>query len=213
MDGQCFLENLELNINMSRREEILAAMRDKGKKPLGKPKGTQLSTALRTAFKCKQGEVAKRNPIVVKAIKKKLLMHRPATVHGNLTTNTQHVEQAIAEHLAGETQKFVDEKYNCNVRRALQMYFPDQPTREQILEDILLDNALISAVQFQDKAEDLNARDAAVAAGIFTQKFSEFKRARQSGHQEQIPINLILQLNNTLENVKKIHGPIIEMED
>ena len=123
------------------------------------------------------------------------------------------MENAIAEHLAGETRKYVNEKYHVNVQEALKMYFPNSAQREQVLEDVLLDNALIANVKFQTKADDLSARDAALASGIFTQRFSEFKKARKNDHNPEVPIQTVILLQQTLERVKEVHGKVIEIEN
>ena len=190
------------------KEEYLAKLRARKR-----PGSVRPSVSLKKALKVGHGEVAAKQPEVVLMIKKKLLENRPDKISPIMKGSLIAKENAIAEHLAGESQDFVNAKYHVDVQHALRMYFPNSAQREQVLEDVLLDNALISNVIFQRKASDLSARDAALASGIYTQRFSELKKARKSDHNPEVPVATVILLQQTLERVKQVHGRVIELEE
>lgn len=123
--------------------------------------------------------------------------------------------QAIAEHLVGDSQAVVEERHglsNGYINKMLSHNFADRNKLDRILENVLLENAVVSGAIFQEKAHELTAPQAAVAAGIFSQRYAEKKRDKQNADSGTAPVAVLIQLNNTLERVRSIRNatPVIE---
>lgn len=151
---------------------------------------------------------------VVSDLKKKLIETMPHSFHPNMTHPIQKLIPAMAEHLAGAGLHEVEDKYQLSrnsVSSALKMWFDTRESREEALANILLDNALTSGMIFKEKAHELSARDAALATGIYTERYTGFKKAQLTNFQPDIPINLVMQLDATLAAAKKVQAKVIEL--
>lgn len=203
---------------MANTDDLMGHMKAYPVKPKHKPPHEQMSVKMRRALRCKPGEVAEKMPHIVKKIKAKLLHHIPErkTKAGNKADNQNQMQivNATAEHLAGESIPWVEEKYKLahgTVKTALKMFFPSEEQRENALRNLLLDNAITGAMIFKKKAHSLSARDAALTAGIFTQRFSELKKAQANNYQPEIPVTMVIKLEETLARAKEIHGKILDI--
>lgn len=171
-----------------------------------------VSSKLRKAFKCKHGQVHKKQPELLRKAKALLLKNIPETFdrQDSLTATIN----ATAEHLAGESQAFVEKKYGLArsaVSDALNLFFPSTELRRAALKNLLLDGALQSAVIFRQKAEAMTAPQAAITAGILSQRYVELEKAEQNNFKEEIPVALVIQLEATIQKVKQVHGKTIDI--
>lgn len=121
----------------------------------------------------------------------------------------------LAEHMVGDSQKTVETRHgvsNGYIDKLLTRKFGDRAQLNELLEDVLLENALVAGAVFQEKAPEMSGRDAAVAAGIFTQRLLDVKKSKQP-EQGVLPIALLLRLEGTLDRVRQIrHGTVISAE-
>jgi hypothetical protein len=177
----------------------------------------QTSARLKKSLGVKDGEIHTTifDNATVKKVKIKLMGLIPNQFDKNRKSNILSTVAATAEHLLGENQSFVEKKYKLGkgeVANALRMFFPSKEDRLNALSNILLDNALIASVKFQEKKKDLTVMQAAIAAGLFTDKFVQLQKAQTSGFKEnEVPVNLILKLEQTLAHAKEVHGKIIDI--
>lgn len=113
--------------------------------------------------------------------------------------------QAVAEHLVGDSQAVVEERHglsNGYINKMLSHNFADKAKLDSILENVLLENAVVSSAIFQEKAHEMNAPQAAVAAGIFSQRYAEKKRDKQNADTGNAPVAVLIRLDSTLEKLK-----------
>lgn len=122
----------------------------------------------------------------------------------------------LSESLLGlDTNRNIERSYGvCQgyVQRALKRSFPDRDKLEQTLIDLNLENAITSHYIFQKKSAELSAKDAAIAAGIFTQKHGELKRLTQATQAPTLTVDLTLKLEETMSKLKQIHGRTIDID-
>lgn len=123
--------------------------------------------------------------------------------------------EMLAEYfLTGKSQHSIEKKWGMSrgyIKHALNRTFADREKLESILYDLNIENAVVSHLVFQKKAESMTARDAAIAAGIFTQRFAEIKRLTQTATAPVLDVNLTLKLEETMDKLKRIHGPVIDI--
>lgn len=174
------------------------------------------SARLRKALGCERGEVYKHFPAEVKKVKIKLMGLIPKNFAQNRKSNILTVVSATAEHLLGETQSDSEKKYKLEkgeVQNALRLFFPSKEERLNALSNLLLDNAITGAMIFKEKKKDLTVMQAAIAAGLFTDKFIQLQKAKQNNFASDADVNvsLILQLEKTLARTKEIHGKTIDV--
>lgn len=200
-------------------DDLMQHLKKNKSKP-SKPPASKVAVKMRSQLRCKKGEVALKMATTVKKIKKTLLMNLPEVKDVPIgrppfqPKNQMAIVNATAEHLAGETIPWVEEKYKLahgTVTTALRMFFPSTEQREEALSNLLLDNALTGAMIFKKKAHTLSARDAALTTGIFTQRHIELKKAKQNNYQAEIPVTMVLKLEETLAKAKLIHGKTLDI--
>lgn len=127
-------------------------------------------------------------------------------------TKEERVELlALAEHLAGESQLYVEDKFALSrgcIQRIIRKQFVTQESLLEFVEDCMATNALIANQLFMEKAHEMSAIQAAQAAGIFSSRLVELKKARTANYRpEPIAMGVILQLGEALRQSKL---PIID---
>ncbi len=121
------------------------------------------SKELKTATGKEDGEIA--HPEAIQKIRQILFKK------GEPQTKQERVELlALAEHMAGETQMYVEDKYALSrghIQRIIRKQFITQEALLEFIEDCMATNALLANQIFFEKAHELSAIQAAQAAGIF----------------------------------------------
>lgn len=157
--------------------------------------------------------ISKLLPKQVIKIQKKLLQ---TAEFSDDSPNARHSilkqSKALAEHLVGDSQRDVEERNglsNGYINSLLTKKFGDRQQLNELLEDVLLENALVAGAIFQDKAPEMSGRDAAIATGVFTQRLLEVQKAKQPD-QGVLPITVLLRLEETLDRVRQVrHGLVL----
>lgn len=114
---------------------------------------------------------------------------------------------AVARHMMGDPAAKVERQMGINssmIHRIMDMVFPDKADMLATLETTLGANALIANAQFMATAHRMEGRDAAMAAGIFTQRFLETKRDREGKDITPIDFKLVVNLQATLADLNQI---------
>lgn len=127
-------------------------------------------------------------------------MGRPA-----LDAKEKRLKAATADFLAGDKITEVEKRYAVQAQelnKYIHKAFPQDEDRFKFLEDMMVTNATLAAGRFQDVFGEMNAEQAARAAGIFAGKALEIKKARENGFKEQpVQVGVILQLQETLDRL------------
>lgn len=122
-----------------------------------------------------------------------------------INAKEKRVQAATADFLAGDKITEIEKRYAVQAQelsRYLKKAFPDDEDRFKFLEEMMITNATLAAGRFQDVFGEMNAEQAARAAGIFAGKAIEIKKARESGFKEQpVNVGVILQLQETLNRL------------
>lgn len=122
-----------------------------------------------------------------------------------LDAKEKRVKAAAADFLAGDKITEVEKRYAVQAQelsRYIKKAFPQDEDRFKFLEEMMITNATLAAGRFQDVFGEMNAEQAARAAGIFAGKALEIKKARESGFKEQpVQVGVILQLQETLSKL------------
>lgn len=169
----------------------------------------------RAIGKQRAGVVALKQADLVTEIKKYLYKNMPDKFHHNMKHDMKDLIPALAEHLSGEGLHYVEDKYKLGrnaVSSALKMWFPSREGREEALANLMLDNALHAGMVFSKKADELTPRDAALATGIFSQRYQELRKAQNTNFQPEIPVTLVMSLERTIQRAKQIEAKVIENE-
>lgn len=161
-------------------------------------KARQTAKELKKATGLPDGRLAHSEAVV--EIRRTLLRKTPPK---NSEERTEVL--ALAEHLAGESQMYVEDKYALSrgaVARLLRRVFPTQEAQLDFLETCFTANAMLASQIFAEKANDMSAYQAAAAAGIFAKSLINLKQARATNFQERqpVPVNLLVQLKEALTN-------------
>lgn len=124
------------------------------------------------------------------------------------TTREERVELlALAEHLAGEAQLYVEDKYALSrgaIQRIIRKQFITQEALLDFVEDCMATNLLLANQIFFEKANELTPIQAAQAAGIFSSRLVELKKARTANYRpEPISVGVLLQLGEALKISKQ----------
>lgn len=159
-----------------------------------------LSVKIKSQIGLKDGEkISQKFPKQVKDLTRRLIPLMPDT------KIAKHVmAKAAAKIMTGETHESVAEELKIPLRKIQQIFATSYPERERmdaLLETSLLANAHLSNVMFMEKADTLSARDAAVAAGIFSSRFLEVKQHRENKGKPQVNIGVVLQLSGILQRI------------
>lgn len=122
-----------------------------------------------------------------------------------LDAKEKRVKAAAADFLVGDKITEVEKRYAVQAQelsRYIKKAFPQDEDRFKFLEEMMITNATLAAGRFQDVFGEMNAEQAARAAGIFAAKALEIKKARESGFKEQpVQVGVILQLQETLSKL------------
>lgn len=159
-------------------------------------------------------DVTRVSPTLVRRIKGKLVKFVPTRKDSRV--NIDERLTAVAKHLAGKSQREVETEMglgNGYVNSALKRMFPDKAILEDLLEKLMLNNAVTAGQVFHEKAKDLTPKDAAIAGGIYTQRYIDLKKAKNSGFKETPSTSLILTLESTLAKAEKaLGGRVLEAD-
>jgi len=199
-------------MTQAQKEEFIQESKPKYRGP---HRSNTLASKLRAGLKLKGGElISDKLPNQLKIVTKKLLPHIPAHVGDKPHSLSREKEaEALARIFLGDSYTKVSDKMNIaqgTIHFLMARTFPDRKFADEILEDVLLNNAHLASGIFAQKSEELSARDAAVAAGIFTQRYIEKKAEREARDNPVTPIHVVLALSSTL---KRIEGKVIESHD
>lgn len=147
---------------------------------------------------------------------KKILEYIEPMDHPKASHTVQDQAIMLAEHIMGDSQLAVETKHQVSsgyVRKLLVRHFGSREQLDEILEDVLLENALVASSIFERKKETLTARDAATAAGIFTQRYLEKKRARENPEAPILPVHVVLKMEQTLSQLKIVPGKTLNLPE
>lgn len=176
--------------------------------------GAPLSVKLRRAVSLEKGKtISDAFPVE----RKKLAIN----LKGFPNVKNYKVAQAAAAHLMGDTQEAAAEQFGVSMHLIQALFSAKYPAREkmeELLETVLLGNAHIASAIFAKNApQELAARDAAVAAGIFSSRYMEVKQQRENKDRPTFNVGVIIQLQQTLSNIdakakaKQLEGKIIDV--
>jgi hypothetical protein len=132
--------------------------------------------------------------------------------HGARSFSVESSETAIAEWLAGATQAEVEAKYGMSagyIAKAVQRRFLKTESGRKMLESLVLENAIASSVHFSEKLPELSGVQAAMTAGIFTDKFIALQRLQGNAVGATPNFAELAEVGNTLEYIKRVAGEIV----
>ncbi len=188
---------------LAQRKAAKARQIDKGRKTRA------ISGEFSKAMSLKKGEtISRKFPSETKALAKKLIKVMPK----DKSIPPDRLALAAAKHMMGDSLSAAAKQVGINVRLVHELFtvkFPERKAMDEMLEDVMLTNANLASAIFAQKAHELSARDAAVAAGIFSTRYLEKKAEREGRDRPSVPILAIIQLEKTL---KSIEGKVIEAE-
>lgn len=195
----------------------LKRIREK-KTAIAKNSHTGISRKMKRKLKMKDGGFAVKNPEALE--KARATMYRQMMKSGYVakskhSTPTKKLALALGEHACGESQRDVEKKYalaNGTVNKVLQRIFPSREAMEDCLENLLLSNALLCGDRIMELAPSMTANEASVATGIMTQRYLETRKARANHFSTDVPVAVIIRLEQTMEKIKQVHGRVIEVD-
>jgi hypothetical protein len=174
-----------------------------------------LASKLRVGLGLKGGElISDKLPEQLKKVSKQILPYVPKhspSAPAHLLSREKEAE-ALARVMLGDSHAKVASKLNIaqgHIYALMARIFPDRRFADEILEDVLLSNAHLASGIFAQKADELSAKDAAVSAGIFSQRYIEKKAEREARDNPVTPVHLVLELSSTL---KRIQGKVIDAD-
>lgn len=159
----------------------------------------------------------KKKEIISRLWKKEHIVHRNMSKPPDRLTAKI---KALADHLCGMTLKDAALAWRLETHQLdnfKKRFFRTDPTLVQFLEELFFDAAVDSMAIFGKKKDEMSATQAAMTAGIFTDKFVNLKKARTADFKpdEVLPLNKLHLLERILsagQNTKALHGRTIEVE-
>lgn len=130
--------------------------------------------------------------------------------------NRKKMASATARYMMGDAAAKVENQIGVNyskIHQIMGIVFPDPKEMISVLETTLLNNAVLANAVFMSKAHDLTPKDAAIASGIFAQRFLELKKDREGTDTPPVDFKLVVQLQATLADlntIKQIPGKVID---
>lgn len=125
--------------------------------------------------------------------------------------------EAMADNLAGEALKDSALKYGVTPDALMQFksrFFKADSSLPQFLEELFFQAAARSVSIFHDKAESMSAPQAAVTAGIFSERGVAMRKARTANYQDvEVPLATLQKMAVVMEKIKEMKkGKIIDVE-
>jgi hypothetical protein len=164
-----------------------------------------------------QPDLDKKKKIISKLWAKEHIVHRNNT---SPPPKLSSKIKALADHLCGMTLKDAALAWRIDseqLKHFKERFFRADPSLVQFLEELFFDAAVDSLGIFKEKKDELSAAQAAMTAGIFTDKFVNLKKARTADFKpdEVLPLNQLHLLEKILvagAQVKALHGRTIDVE-
>jgi len=187
-------------MTIEERKAWLKKMREKPKKAA---KQSKFKKSLKRELQLKPDQsIAEAFPDNFLKLKGEILARLPQS-----DPRRERYAEGVAKYMMGDAAGKIDKEIGVNyskIHQIMDVVFPDPKEMVKVLENTLLNNAVLANAIFLSKAHELSPKDAAVAAGIFAQRFLELKKDREGTDQQPIDLKLIVQLQGTLGQIHQL---------
>lgn len=113
----------------------------------------------------------------------------------------------VARYMMGDPAAKVEAQMGMNyslIHTMMNMAFPSKDEMLKVMESTMSGAAIVATGIFMQKAHEMNGRDAAQAASLFTRSTVDLKREREGKPAETLNVNLIVKLQSAVESIKQL---------